>query len=73
MLAEIHPVMADCARRANVEMRVAAIWSFGNERFDPGCIRLIKEAADRLGVRRREILARPATTRTTSRRSLPGR
>jgi N-carbamoyl-L-amino-acid hydrolase len=57
MLAEIHAAMADCARRANVEMRVAASWTFGNERFDPGCIRLIKESADRLGVRWREILS----------------
>jgi N-carbamoyl-L-amino-acid hydrolase len=57
MLAEIHAAMADCARRANVEMRVAATWTFGNERFDPGCIRLIKEAADGLGVRWREILS----------------
>jgi N-carbamoyl-L-amino-acid hydrolase len=57
MLAEIHAAMADCARRANVEMRVAASWTFGNERFDPGCIRLIKEAADGLGVRWREILS----------------
>ena len=57
MLAEIHAAMADCARRANVEMRVAATWTFGNERFDPSCIRLLKEAADRLGVRWREILS----------------
>ena len=55
MLAEIHTV--DCAQRANVEMRVATSWTFGNERFDPGCIRLIKEAADHLGVRWREILS----------------
>jgi N-carbamoyl-L-amino-acid hydrolase len=57
MLADVEAAMADCARRANVDMRVAARWTFGHERFDPGCIRLIAEAADRLGVRWREILS----------------
>ena len=45
MFAEVKAAMADCARRANVEMRVAGEWAFGSERFDPGCVRLIREAA----------------------------
>jgi N-carbamoyl-L-amino-acid hydrolase len=57
MLAKVQAAMADCARRGNVDIRVAASWTFGSERFDPGCIRLIKEAADRLGVQRRDILS----------------
>jgi N-carbamoyl-L-amino-acid hydrolase len=38
-------------------MRVAGEWQFGNERFDPGCIRLIREAAQRLKVPHRDILS----------------
>lgn len=57
MWAEVKAAMPECARRANVEMRVAGEWQFGSERFDPGCIRLVREAADRLGVRHRDILS----------------
>lgn len=57
MWAEVKAAMPECARRANVEMRVASEWQFGGERFDPGCIRLVREAADRLGVRHRDILS----------------
>ena len=46
MLAEVKAAIPDCARRANVEMRIASEWQFGNETFDPGCVRLIREAAD---------------------------
>ena len=45
MWAEVKAAMPECARRANVEMRIAGEWQFGSERFDPGCIRLIREAA----------------------------
>jgi len=48
MWAEVKAAMPDCARRANVEMRIAGEWQFGSERFDPGCIRLIREAAQAL-------------------------
>ena len=37
--------MVACANRANVEMRIAGESRFGGDRFDPGCIRLIREAA----------------------------
>jgi len=57
MLAEVKAAIPDCARRANVEMRIASEWQFGNETFDPSCVRLIREAADRLGVRHRDILS----------------
>ena len=57
MWAEVKAAMPDCSRRANVEMRVAGEWQFGSERFDPGCIRLIREAAQQLGVRHRDILS----------------
>jgi N-carbamoyl-L-amino-acid hydrolase len=57
MLAEVKAAIPDCARRANVEMRIASEWQFGNERFDPGCVRLIREAAERLGVAHRDILS----------------
>ena len=48
---------AHCARRADVEMRIAGEWQFGDERFDPGCMRLIREAAERLRVPHRDILS----------------
>jgi N-carbamoyl-L-amino-acid hydrolase len=57
MWAEVTAAMPECAKRANVEMRIAGEWRFGSERFDPSCIRLIREAADRLGVRHRDILS----------------
>ena len=38
-------------------MRIAGEWQFGNERFDPGCVRLIREAAERLHVGHRDILS----------------
>ena len=55
--AEVKAAIPDCARRANVEMRIAGEWQFGSERFDPGCIRLIREAAQRRGVAHRDILS----------------
>jgi N-carbamoyl-L-amino-acid hydrolase len=57
MIAEVKAAMPECARRANVEMRIAGEWQFGNERFDPGCVRLIREAAERLDVPHRDILS----------------
>jgi beta-ureidopropionase / N-carbamoyl-L-amino-acid hydrolase len=57
MWAEVKAAMDGCAHRANVQMRVAGEWQFGSERFDPGCIRLIREAAQRLGVAHRDILS----------------
>jgi len=57
MWAEVKAAMADCARRASVEMSVAGEWQFGSERFDPGCVRLVREAAKSLGVRHRDILS----------------
>jgi N-carbamoyl-L-amino-acid hydrolase len=57
MWAEVKAAIPDCAKRANVDMQVAGAWQFGSERFDPACIRLIREAADQLGVRHRDILS----------------
>ena len=57
MWAEVKAAMPDCARRANVEMRIAGEWQFGSERFDPGCMRLIREAAQALNVPHRDILS----------------
>jgi beta-ureidopropionase / N-carbamoyl-L-amino-acid hydrolase len=39
-----------CARRGNVAIKVVDQWVFGDERFDPDCIGLIRAAAERLGV-----------------------
>jgi len=57
MIAEVKAAIPECAKRANVEMRIAGEWQFGNERFDPGCVRLIREAAQQLGVAHRDILS----------------
>jgi N-carbamoyl-L-amino-acid hydrolase len=57
MLAEVKAAIVECARRAHVEMRIAGEWQFGSESFDPGCIRLVREAAERLGVAHRDILS----------------
>jgi N-carbamoyl-L-amino-acid hydrolase len=39
-----------CARRANCAFKVVDRWVFGDERFDPECVGLLREAAARLGV-----------------------
>ena len=57
MWADVKAAIPDCAKRANVEMRIAGEWQFGSEHFDPGCIRLIREAAQRLGVPHRDLLS----------------
>jgi N-carbamoyl-L-amino-acid hydrolase len=41
--------MAECARRANVEMRVVDEWTWNAELFDPECIALVRDTARRLG------------------------
>ena len=51
MSAEVKAAIPECARRANVDMAIAGEWTFGSERFDPGCVRLIREAAQALGRR----------------------
>src|SRR5438093_3718946 len=48
MLAEVKAAIPDCARCANVEMRIASEWQFGNETFDPGYVLLLREAAQLL-------------------------
>src|SRR5258705_225670 len=57
MWADVKAAMPECARRANVEMRIAGEWQFGSERFDPSCIRLIREAAEQLNAPHRDILS----------------
>lgn len=57
MIADVKAAIPDCARRGNVEMRIASEWQFGSERFDPGCVRLIREAAQALGVPHRDMLS----------------
>jgi N-carbamoyl-L-amino-acid hydrolase len=50
MAAELLDAIPVCARRANVAMKVVDHWVFGNERFDPDCVGLVRAAASRLGL-----------------------
>jgi N-carbamoyl-L-amino-acid hydrolase len=50
MAAELLDAIPACARRANVAMKVIDHWVFGNERFDPECVALVRAAAARLGL-----------------------
>ena len=50
MAGEFKAAIADCAKRANVEMTIASTWTFGDEHFDPDCIGLIRDAAKSLQV-----------------------
>ncbi len=50
MAKELLDSIPACARRANVAMKVVDHWVFGNERFDPDCVGLVRAAAARLGV-----------------------
>lgn len=57
MAEELLAAIPDCARRANVDMSVVSEWEFGDERFDPDCIGLVRDAAARLGVPTLDILS----------------
>jgi N-carbamoyl-L-amino-acid hydrolase len=50
MAKELLDALPVCARRANCALKVVDQWLFGDERFDPECVQLVREAADRLGV-----------------------
>jgi N-carbamoyl-L-amino-acid hydrolase len=51
MLNDFKLAMAECARRANVDMRIVDQWTWNAELFDPECIALVRDTARRLGVR----------------------
>ncbi|MFM9882547.1 MAG: Zn-dependent hydrolase [Burkholderiales bacterium] len=50
MKADMLAQLPALAKRANVEFKVVQEWLFGNERFDPECISLLRETSSRLGV-----------------------
>jgi N-carbamoyl-L-amino-acid hydrolase len=50
MRADMLAVLPDLAKRANVGFKVVQEWVFGNERFDPACVQLVRDAARQLGV-----------------------
>ncbi|MCG6874974.1 MAG: Zn-dependent hydrolase [Betaproteobacteria bacterium] len=50
MVAELFAAVDDCAQRSHCEIRMVDRWVFGNERFDPECIGLLRTAARDLGV-----------------------
>jgi N-carbamoyl-L-amino-acid hydrolase len=50
MAGELLDAIPVCAKRANVAMKVVDHWVFGNERFDPACVALLRAAAARLGL-----------------------
>ena len=49
MVADFRAAFAHCTERAQVRLEIVENWEFGRERFDPGCIALVREAADELG------------------------
>jgi len=51
MLADVEAAIGDCASRGNVDIEIVDRWRFGDERFDPDCVQLVRNAADDLGVR----------------------
>ena len=50
MLNDFKLAMAECARRANVDMRIVEQWTWNAELFDPECIALVRDTARRLGL-----------------------
>ena len=50
MLAEFREAMAECAKRANVEMRIIDSWTWNADLFDRDCIALVRDTAKRLGL-----------------------
>jgi len=57
MWAEIEAAIPAAAEKANVEMEITTRWEFGNERFDPDLIALLRAAAGDLGVATRDLLS----------------
>ncbi|MDP1572033.1 MAG: Zn-dependent hydrolase [Vicinamibacterales bacterium] len=55
MWAEVQAAVPACARDARVEIALVDQWSFGDERFDEGCLDLLRQAARGLGVPAREM------------------
>jgi N-carbamoyl-L-amino-acid hydrolase len=50
MLNDFKLAMAECARRANVDMKIVDQWTWNAELFDPECIALVRDTARRLGL-----------------------
>jgi len=50
MLNDFRVAMAECAKRANVEMRIIDQWTWNAELFDRECIALVRDIAKRLGL-----------------------
>jgi len=57
MRTEMLVSVVDGATKANTDFEIAEEWRFGDERFDPGCAALLREAADELGISRRDMLS----------------
>ena len=51
MLADVEAAIKDSAVRGNVEFEIVDRWRYGDERFDPDCVQLVRNAADDLGIR----------------------
>jgi N-carbamoyl-L-amino-acid hydrolase len=50
MLDEFHAAMAECARRANVDMKLLDAWTWNADLFDKSCIALVRDTAKALGL-----------------------
>lgn len=57
MLAKLEKAIAQAARRAQVDYEIFDRWVYGDEVFDPDCVRLVREAAETLGVSHRDMLS----------------
>lgn len=55
MAAEVLAAIPASAERSRCEVVVIDRWTFGNERFDPECVSLIREAARQLDIRSMDI------------------
>jgi N-carbamoyl-L-amino-acid hydrolase len=57
MAAAVREAIAAGAARARVEAEIVDTWTFGEERFDPALLALLREASIRRGVSHREMLS----------------
>jgi N-carbamoyl-L-amino-acid hydrolase len=49
MLEDFRAAMPECAKRANVEMKIVDQWTWNAELFNKDCIALVRDTAKRLG------------------------
>lgn len=55
MLVDVEAAINESAVKGNVDIEIIERWRFGDERFDPACVQLYRDAATDLGIAYRDM------------------